>query len=232
MPLIKKGTVCPRSKMVDAKTRKSGLHGPFITANGDRYTGDWKDNKRHGKGTQVWKSSGATYDGEWKFGLRDGYGVYGILIPGKTHYEEKYSGYWKIGKKHGYGTYFYSAKSRYQGDWYDDVRSGMGCMYESNGDIYDGEWSNDKKNGMGIIQFKNGDWYDGFWKDDLQHGEGVLYYVDKGQIYKGIWENGIAKQGSLSDIKGKDTNEVSSPADTGVSAGLDTSLVVCKDPSV
>jgi hypothetical protein len=43
--------------------------------NGDKYVGEWKDNKRHGKGTYTW-SSGHTYVGEWKDNKRHGQGTY------------------------------------------------------------------------------------------------------------------------------------------------------------
>lgn len=53
-----------------------------------------------GKGTQVWKKSGAIYDGEWKFGKRDGYGTYSVLLPGSKKYVKKYCGGWTDGRKH------------------------------------------------------------------------------------------------------------------------------------
>lgn len=53
-----------------------------------------------GKGTQIWKKSGAIYNGEWKLGKRDGYGTYSVLLPETKEYARKYCGGWKNGKKH------------------------------------------------------------------------------------------------------------------------------------
>lgn len=53
-----------------------------------------------GKGTQVWKTSGAIYDGDWKFGKRDGYGTHSVVSPETKEYTRKYCGGWKNGKKH------------------------------------------------------------------------------------------------------------------------------------
>ena len=35
--------------------------------NGDKYSGDFKDGKIHGQGTQIWKN-GNVYEGEWQNG--------------------------------------------------------------------------------------------------------------------------------------------------------------------
>lgn len=53
-----------------------------------------------GKGTQIWRKSGAIYDGEWKYGKYDGYGTYSVLLPDTKEYTKNYCGEWKNGKKH------------------------------------------------------------------------------------------------------------------------------------
>lgn len=52
-----------------------------------------------GKGTQVWKRSGAVYEGDWKFGKRDGYGVLSHPDPETGKLKRVYSGWWKGDKK-------------------------------------------------------------------------------------------------------------------------------------
>eukprot|EP01052_Picozoa_sp_SAG31_P029944 SAG31_NODE_3026_length_4775_cov_1.849872_2_plen_515_part_00 len=47
-----------------------GAYGP-----GERYEGQWKDNKPHGQGVRTW-ADGARYEGQFKDGLRHGHGVY------------------------------------------------------------------------------------------------------------------------------------------------------------
>jgi len=56
------------------------------------YDGDWKDNKRHGKGTITW-ADGSKYVGEWKNGWKHGKGTYtdtkGKSTSGRYEYDKK-----------------------------------------------------------------------------------------------------------------------------------------------
>uniref|UniRef100_A0A3P8UNE4 MORN repeat-containing protein 3 n=2 Tax=Cynoglossus semilaevis TaxID=244447 RepID=A0A3P8UNE4_CYNSE len=202
MPYIKTSPKkLPLTKQLDLKAQKCGLRHTVFAPNGDQYTGEWLDDRKHGKGTQLWKKSGAAYRGEWKCGQCDGYGTFSVLVPGTNKYDRKYCGRWKNGKKHGYGTFFYRNAAIYEGDWSEDQRSGWGRMYQETGDIYEGEWLRDKRHGQGIIQFANGNWYEGTWKDGKKNGEGKFYYCDKGQLYQGFWVDGVAKCGTLTDCE-------------------------------
>ena len=42
--------------------------------NGDRYEGDWNNNKKEGKGVFIWPD-GKKYEGDFKDNKRDGYGT-------------------------------------------------------------------------------------------------------------------------------------------------------------
>ncbi len=56
-----------------------------------------------GKGTYVFKKTGAVYDGDWKDDKKEGYGVWSE--PHKDQMVKKYVGHWKAGKKEvGYTT--------------------------------------------------------------------------------------------------------------------------------
>uniref|UniRef100_A0A672IPZ4 MORN repeat-containing protein 3 n=1 Tax=Salarias fasciatus TaxID=181472 RepID=A0A672IPZ4_SALFA len=200
MPFLKFKKGPPASAVLDMKTQKCGLRHTVFSANGDEYTGEWLNNRKHGTGTQVWKKSGALYNGEWKFGKRDGCGTYSVLYPESKEYVRKYCGQWKNGKKHGYGTYYYKNTELYEGEWIEDQRSGWGRMYYENGDVYEGEWMKDKNHGEGIIRFTNGNWYEGSWRDGKKNGNGKFYFCDKGQLYAGLWVNGSAKCGTLTDF--------------------------------
>lgn len=55
--------------------------GTMIYANGDRYTGEWKNDQRNGKGTQQDKelgkqtcADGSHYAGDWKDDKKNGTG--------------------------------------------------------------------------------------------------------------------------------------------------------------
>ena len=42
--------------------------------------------------------------------------------------------------------------------------------------------------------------YEGLWKDDKKHGEGKFFYLNKGQLYIGVWVEDIAKCGTMEDF--------------------------------
>ena len=42
--------------------------------------------------------------------------------------------------------------------------------------------------------------YEGSWKDDKKHGEGKFFYLNKGQLYIGVWVDDIAKCGTMEDF--------------------------------
>ncbi|XP_078680571.1 MORN repeat-containing protein 3-like [Branchiostoma floridae x Branchiostoma belcheri] len=189
----------PLWKSWDFKAQKAGVRHTVYSVNGDQYTGEWLDNKKHGKGTQTWKRNGAIYDGDWKFGKRNGFGTYSTPLPGGG-YKKIYSGGWKNDKKHGYGTNFYSEEDYYEGEWYADKRSGWGRMYYTDGSIYEGEWYDDKQNGEGMLRLANENRYEGHWKDGKKHGEGKFFYLDKGQMYQGVWVEDVPKCGTMVDF--------------------------------
>ena len=51
-----------------------------------------------GKGTQVWKKTGAIYDGDWKDNQRCGFGT--LSYPDNEVFRKVYSGGWKNDKRH------------------------------------------------------------------------------------------------------------------------------------
>ena len=40
--------------------------GTYTAANGDKYVGQWKDNKRHGLGKYTFANGEVGHDGEWE----------------------------------------------------------------------------------------------------------------------------------------------------------------------
>ncbi len=52
--------------------------GTYTWPDGNRYEGDWKDDKQHGKGTYSW-ANGSRYTGEYKADKRNGYGEMRIV---------------------------------------------------------------------------------------------------------------------------------------------------------
>lgn len=190
----------PLWKEWDRKAQKCGVRHTVYSVNGDEYTGEWLDNKKHGKGTQVWKKTGAIYDGDWKRGNRSGFGTFSLPDPVTGEYVKAYSGGWKDDMKDGFGTYFYSETEYYEGEWSKDKRSGWGRMYYEDGGISEGEWLNDKLDGQGMFRLANENRYEGSWKNGMKHGPGKFVYLDKGQLYEAVWVENIAKCGKMSDF--------------------------------
>ena len=80
----------------------------YTYADGDQYEGDWKDDRRHGKGTVT----------------------YAAVEGGAA---EKYEGDWCEGKMHGYGKYFYADGGVYEGEWVEGKMDGRGVYTFPNG---------------------------------------------------------------------------------------------------
>jgi hypothetical protein len=93
---------------------KMNGQGTYVYSDGDKYEGQWKDDKRHVKGT-------VTYRGQ------DGNVV------------EKYEGDWYEGKMHGFGRYVYADGGVYEGQWVDGKMCGKGTYVFPNGNKYEGE---------------------------------------------------------------------------------------------
>jgi hypothetical protein len=108
---------------------------------GSVYKGEWKNNLKHGYGTQIW-ANGNKYEGEWAGGNREGHGVLwlkekttsakaeeekssssssvaaasssskGAAAAGAKKLRRVYAGNWKNDQKDGVGVYFYPDGSR------------------------------------------------------------------------------------------------------------------------
>ncbi len=88
-------------------TQTWGVNSEF---HGDKYVGQFKEDKYHGQGTYT-SSDGAKYIGEWKFGTGDGQGT--MIFPDG----EKYVGGFQNNKFHGQGTYTYADGRTDSGKW-------------------------------------------------------------------------------------------------------------------
>ena len=126
---------------------------------GDRYLGEFKNNKFHGYGTYLWApntkyvQSGSIYSGQWKNGVKDGQGTY-IWADG-----DKFTGQWR-GTRTG------------------SVMEGFGIYTWNDGTVYSGQFSakgpgKRGKHGNGKIVFSDGRSFEGRWINDLP-SDGVL----------------------------------------------------------
>jgi len=85
---------CPE----DQDQRFHNCFGTYTFASGNKYVGEWRDDKQHGQGIET-SADGDNYIGEFKDGKRHGQGTF-TFADG-----EKYVGEFKDGNYHGQGTY-------------------------------------------------------------------------------------------------------------------------------
>lgn len=92
-----------------------------------KYVGELKDDKRHGKGTMLYKNG------------------------------DKYVGDYYNDVKEGKGIYYHSNGDRYEGDYLNGRLDGQGIYYYSNGDREMGDYFEGEKVGKHVFLFANGD---------------------------------------------------------------------------
>lgn len=68
------------------------------------------------------------------------------------------------------------------------------------GTTYEGEWFDDQRSGQGMLRLPNENRYEGFFKNDKKNGTGKFFFLDKGQLYEGVWVDDIAKCGEMRDF--------------------------------
>lgn len=122
---------------------KQGL-GQTLFPNGDCYAGEYKANKRDGKGVFWWQEAAVVYCGEWSNNARNGYGR--IVYPDGS----RFLGEWKQNKKHGRGRYSYADGSSYDGIWVHDEKHGQGVYHFANGSSFVGTFLHN--------EFVSGEW--------------------------------------------------------------------------
>jgi hypothetical protein len=140
---------------------------------GEIYTGSFKDEKKHGHGSQK-LPSGETYEGDWEYDLRHGQGTCKYAKGGV------YRGSWLYNQRQGHGVYEEGKKSSYTGLWNEDKRHGHGVYKHKNGEVYEGEWSKDLRHGQGTHKLPKGNKYEQKYF--------IAPKVERG-MYTGRWEN-------------------------------------------
>ena len=158
-------------------------YGTATNKYGDKYVGEFKNNKSHGYGIDYF-ANGDKYEGAYKDGKRHGLGTYNYTDG------DKYVGEYKDDFKNGHGTYTDVGLGKYIGEYKDSQKHGQGTLIFDNGDKYSGEWKNGKKHGHGTYTFANEDKYVGEYKDDNQDGYGTYTFAKSGNQYVGKFKDG------------------------------------------
>ncbi len=186
-------TGCIKGNCVNGK-------GTFIWSNGDKYNGNWKNQKPHGLGTFKWVN-GTKYIGDWEFGIQNGQGTV-TWANG-----DKYIGGRKNGEADGQGTFIFANGITQSGEWKngnlietDSSGKAIGCVQGNcdngkgtgvweKGFKYVGEWKMQNMHGFGIGTWPNGDRYEGDWVNGQRTGQGKYFYNSGGGVYTGEWKN-------------------------------------------
>jgi hypothetical protein len=152
------------------------------------FTGNFKDDKTHGQGSDIRADGKMSTVGEYKEGLI----VQGTFkFPSGSIYIGSFKDTDKGNGRSGIGTMTYDDGNKYFGEWKDDLRSGVGTYTWADGKRkYVGEWKDDKFNGHGNINLHDGNNYVGGWKDDKKHGQGTFTWGN-GSKYIGEWKNDL-----------------------------------------
>lgn len=127
------------------------------------YDGDWVNGIKTGKGIMIWKD-GNKYIGQFKDDKLNGQGSFFFFDGGK------YEGLWKDSQRNGQGSYHYPDGSKYEGQWKDGQRNGEGTIFFSNGNKYKGQWKDDLMNGQGVFYWKEGDYDHGGYVNGEKEG--------------------------------------------------------------
>ena len=137
----------------DGKPRR----GTVTFGNGDKYVGEFKDNKKHGKGTST-SANGDKYVGEW----RNDNPRWGTFTSANG---DKYVGEYKDGKRHGQGTFNFANGVKYVGEWRNN-NPRRGTHTYPIGDKYVGEFKDGRRHGHGIYTYADGQVREGIWENN------------------------------------------------------------------
>ena len=80
-------------KTNDQKAQKAGSHATVFWTNQNTYAGEWRDNKKDGRGTFTCKDKKLKYEGDFVSGKRQGHGVL-WKDEGKGRLRRVYEGDW------------------------------------------------------------------------------------------------------------------------------------------
>lgn len=195
--------VITRSKKLETLSYRNGPRKAIFGTDGSKYIGEWKDDKKNGKGLEINLESETIHKGEFRNNLRDGFGMFAHYSNGSARL--LYRGAFRNGKEEGSGRKFYKNGNCYYGNFCKGKRYGYGQMWYTDGSFYCGEWLEGVRHGEGILVKNDGNRYEGNWENDEKNGRGRFYFLTTGQIQEGIWKDGIPCVSTISDIPYRQT---------------------------
>ena len=142
--------------------QKGKCHGTVEYPDGT-YEGNFLNGLRHGEGTFTWRN-GSFYSGDWKDDHKHGYGKDVLFIDGK--FDSEYTGEFYKNQLHGHGLYKWAGGETYDGDYENGSMTGLGTYTLPDGEKYIGEFKNGKRHGTGTYYYPNGDVESGQWENN------------------------------------------------------------------
>jgi len=158
-------------------------YGKYITKTGNKYEGNWINNKLDGFGYISCYNKDQVYYGDMKKGLFDGIGE----LFNKNGI--RFTGEFKEGKMDGTGKIIYKTKKKYLGEFKNGNKDGYGIMKWPTEEEYEGIWENDTFK-FGKYTWPNGNVFFGNFQNDKVNGYGTFYNGALGTFETGIWKNG------------------------------------------
>jgi len=154
-------------------------YGAFTYSNGNKYVGEWKDDRFGGQGTLFLYGRSDTRQGIWS----DGVLIQPSLVqpsvvdnPTATILPTQ--------------TIYVSNLPSCQGIEYRNLNNCFGAFTFPDGAKYVGEWKSMMMHGRGTFTSAKGVKYIGEWKDNNYNGQGTLIASNGTVINQGIWANG------------------------------------------
>ena len=87
------------------------------------YKGEFRGGRKHGKGVKIWAESGDRFEGQFADDKREGPGAY-FWGTGSIWAGERYMGAYANDLRHGQGVYEWPTGDRYSGPWENDQPTG------------------------------------------------------------------------------------------------------------
>ena len=138
-----------------------------------KYQGEWKEDMYHGEGVVFSASKNKVFDGHYRNNLKHGYGT-----QWKRDGSLSYRGDWSRGKMTGRGYRLHDDGTVIKGYFLDGKAHGFVTIERSNRKkLYEGEAEHGLKHGVGKLFRPSGSpAYNGEFVNDKYHGQGCIFY--------------------------------------------------------
>lgn len=177
------------------------MHGycNLETMHGSRYSGDYKNNRRDGRGTAFYPDK-SVYVGEWIMGKRCGRGTYtkpdGSVYIGSFHNDFQhglgvetkldvtFEGFFAGGKFQGPGKLTVKNEYTYEGSFVNEEPHGIGLWTEESVMSYEGSFVKGMFSGEGVKTLESGKTFNGHFEEDrfsrgtMREADGTIWFGD------------------------------------------------------